>query len=324
MLRIFIVFISYLFVSSALSETIEGTSFSEYNVRDKIGREITYYLSKSTTKEAPLLLMIQGSGCNRVFNKSPAGVYSTIFNLTNIANENKFSVMAVEKPFSGVKIDAKGDSVEFDCTKDFHQDFTVESWTQTLTMAMTEAIKKLGYRPRKILLFGQSEGAGIASELAAINTSVTHVITTGGSGTTQLYDFVVFAYQNCFNRSACVEQAYVQLDDISKDPQSVTRFAWGHPYKRWSSFFRLDPAENFMKSNAKIYVMFGTADVATPALSQEIIAAKLKSSDKDITVRRIPDANHMLQYSNHSNLDDLDKEYRLAFDWFWSSITNDH
>src|SRR4051812_29787675 len=122
LLRIIILLIGTLFALDALSQTVEGTSFNEYNIRDKDGRNITYYFSPAKSKGAPLLLMIQGSGCNRIFNKSSKGIYSTIFNLVNIAAESKFSVLAVEKPFSGIKENAKGTSVEFDCTKEFHQD----------------------------------------------------------------------------------------------------------------------------------------------------------------------------------------------------------
>jgi len=320
MLRIFTLLIGFLFTFNAFGKVIEGTSFDEHNIRDKAGRNVTYYLSMAKTKGAPLLLMIQGSGCNRVFNKSPAGVYSTIFNLVNVANENKFSVLAVEKPFSGAKENTTGVSVELDCSKEFHKDFTVESWVDALNLSIKDTVAKLNYKPSHILIFGHSEGAGIASKLAVVNTSITHVISTGGSGTTQLFDLVAFAYQNCFDRSECIEQQYSQLAEINKDPQNYTKFAWGHPYKRWSSFFRLDAAENLLKSKAKIYLVFGTSDVATPPLSQEIIAAKLSSFGRDITVRRIPGADHMLLNPGAQNMDSLAQEYELAFNWFWNSI----
>ncbi|MES2676651.1 MAG: alpha/beta fold hydrolase [Pseudomonadota bacterium] len=322
MLRVVVFIISFFYVFNASCEAIKGTSFSEYTIQDKTGRNITYYLSKSNTKGAPLLLMIQGSGCDRVFNKSPDSVYSTIFNLVNIANENKFSVLAVEKPFSGRRQNADGNAVEATCTQDFHRDFTAASWVAALNTAIQAATAKMNYTPAHILIFGHSEGAGIASKVAVENSHVTHVITSGGSGTSQMFDFIAFAYQNCFDRSTCIDQAYRELDNINQDPQSHTKFAWGHPYKRWSSFFRLDPAENLLKAKAKVYLMFGTSDAATPALSQEIIAAKLKSSGKDIIVRRVPNANHMLQHSSLSNLDDLTSEYNLAFDWFWNSLSH--
>lgn len=319
-MRIFLGIIFLLAGLSAFGLTVEGTSFNEYKIHDKNGRNTVYYLSQSENKGAPLLLMIQGSGCSRIFNRDPNGVYSTIFNLTNIAFEKKFSVLAVEKPFSGLKLDATGNNVESDCTKELHQDFTVESWVNTLNLSLKDALAKLKEKPSHILIFGFSEGAGIASKLAVVNTSITHVILTGGSGTTQMYDFIAFAYANCFDRSQCIDQEYSKLAEINKDPQSYTKFAWGHPHKRWSSFFRLDPAKNLLNAKAKVYLVFGTSDQATPALSQEIIAAKLSSAGKDITVRRIPGANHMLQSTNFQNLDDLDKEYRLAFEWFWNSV----
>ena len=306
--------------SFALAEKIEGTPFNKYTSDDNNQRSVTYYLSEAEENGAPLILMIQGSGCKRVISNKKDIVSTSIYNLFNIANTGKFSVLAVEKPFSGQKQNAQGNSVEHVCSSQFHNDFTVESWVKALNVAIEGALTKLKKKPKQILVFGFSEGAGIASQLAMINSSVTHVISSGGSGVSQMYDFIASAYQNCFDRSECINQAYSILEKILKDPNSSTKFAWGHPYKRWTSFFRLDPSENLLKSKAKVYLVFGTSDSATPALSQEIIAAKLKSSGRDITVRRISGANHNLQTFKRPELEELNIEYNLAFKWFWNKL----
>ncbi len=318
-MRTIILLLTSFFSLSAFAEKIDGTPFEQYITQSKNDNHITYYLSESKADDAPLLLMIQGSGCNRVITKNRDGVYSSIFNLLKIANSGKFTVLAVEKPNSGL-VNAKGGNVAHSCSKEFHDSFTVESWVEALNLAIKETLLKLKRKPKQILLFGFSEGAGIASQVAATNHLVTHVITSGGSGTSQMFDFVAFAYKNCFERSKCIDDAYLTLENILKEPDSSTKFAWGHPYKRWSSFFRLDPAENLLKSNAKVYLVFGTSDTATPAISQEIIAAKLKSAGRDITIRRLPNASHSFQSSRHQGFDQLDNEHRLSFKWFWDDI----
>ena len=309
-----VVVLTICFSLSVFAERVDGTPFEKYKIKNK-SDNITYYLSESKTADAPLLLMIQGSGCNRVLSKKDNQVYSSIFNLSQIANSGSFSVLAVEKPNSGL-VNSKGLGVEHSCSREFHDSFTVGSWVESLNLAIKDSLLKLKRKPKRILIFGFSEGAGIASKVAVTNNLITHVIISGGSGTSQMFDFVAFAYQNCFDRSKCIDDSYLTLEKILQDPDSSIKFAWGHPYKRWSSFFRLDPAENLLKSKAKVYLVFGTSDRSTPALSQEIIAAKLKSAGKDITIRRLPNANHGLRSSVH----DLDNEYKLAFKWFWEDI----
>lgn len=304
--------------------TINGSPFSEYSIKDSKGQPIDYYLSVSNSNNAPLLLMIQGSGCDKVLNRdeSRTKAYSTVFNLFKIAQEKKFSVLAVEKPFSGHLPEVSSRSVEHLCSKEFHQNYTVDTWVSALNASIKSALNELPEKPQQILVFGFSEGAGIASQLALENKSITHVITSGGSGTTHLFDFIAFAYKDCFDKEACITRIENQVRKILKNPASATEFAWGHPYKRWSSFFQLDPTENLLRTKAKIYLMFGTADQATPAISQEIIVAKLLSAGRDIQIRRIHDVGHMLLPKNSTNFDPLNKEYDLAFKWFWDSLTN--
>jgi hypothetical protein len=103
---------------------------------------------------------------------------------------------------------------------------------------------------------------------------------------------------------------------IKADPQSHTKFAWGHPYKRWTSFFNIDPGELLLKSKARVYVAIGTADEVVPAISQELAATKLLLAGRDVTVRRVADGTHSLNRRNAGNRDELDRELRIALAWF--------
>ncbi|HET9471528.1 MAG TPA: hypothetical protein VFO24_10515, partial [Usitatibacter sp.] len=92
--------------------------------------------------------------------------------------------------------------------------------------------------------------------------------------------------------------------------------AWGHPYKRWSSFFRVDPGDELVRSKARVYIAFGTADESTPALSEEVAIAKLRLAGRDVTVRRVPNAGHSLSDSVRTSFQDMDREFRAALAWF--------
>jgi pimeloyl-ACP methyl ester carboxylesterase len=294
---------------------VAGLPLERHEISDQAGRRITYYVSRPA-RPAPLLLMIQGSGCEPVMRISDAGSHSTLYNFLPYAAEGRFTVMAVEKPFSAPNA---GHGAATGCSAEFNADFTAESWLDALRAGLADARRLPWVDRRRTLVFGTSEGAVMASLLAAREESVTDVVFIGGSGTTQLFDFLVFAYQRCFDRSRCIAEVERQARAIAAAPQSATDFAWGHPYRRWSSFFRVDPGEALLRSRARVYLAFGTADASVPPLSQELVAARLIAAGRDVTVRRVPDAGHGLTSAGARDFSEADREFRLALDWFWSA-----
>lgn len=296
-------------------EPVPGTSFERHVIKDSIGRDVTYYISRPKGGPAPLMLMIQGSGCLPVMNPQAGGTSSTLYNLLPFGSEGRFTVVAVEKPFSS-RSDARPGTAN-GCGAAFNDSFTAESWLLALQASLQDARQSQWVDPKRTLVFGGSEGAVMATMLAAKDARITDVIAIGGSGTTQLYDFIAQAYRTCFNVAACLADVEAKVRTIGADPASSTLFAWGHPHKRWTSFFGVDPGEELLRSKARVYLAFGTADSAVPALSQEVAVAKLMAAGRDVTVRRVADADHSLRQAGSGNLADLDRESRAALDWFW-------
>lgn len=297
---------------------VQGTAFEKHVIADDGGRQITYYLSHPKLARAPLMVMIQGSGCNPIMNEQPSGTTSSLFNLLPFANEGRFTVLAVEKPFAGMSAGQKPGTGK-PCSPAFNDDFTAQSWLRALQAGIKDARKSPWIDHQRTLVFGGSEGAVMATLLAGSDASITDVVAIGGSGTTQLYDFIAQAYRSCFDVSRCLDAVENTARAIAKDPHSATRFAWGHPYKRWTSFFAADPGEQLLRSKARVYLAFGTADTAVPALSQEIMVAKLLGAGRDVTVRRVVDGDHTLRQAGTTSLSDLDIELRAALDWFWQA-----
>jgi pimeloyl-ACP methyl ester carboxylesterase len=302
--------------AQSVGTPIPRTALERHQIRDRLGREVTYYVSHPATP-APLMLMIQGSGCEPVMHIADTGSYSTLYNLIPYAAQGRFTVLAVEKPFSGAARDQRPGGAQ-GCTADFNADFTAESWLVALQASLADARRLSWVDRRRTLVFGTSEGAVMASLLAGSDDRVTDAIVIGGSGTTQLFDFLVFSYQRCFDRSRCIAEVERQARAIAAAPQSSTEFAWGHPYKRWTSFFGVDPGAALLRSRARVYVAFGTADASVPPISQELIVARLMSAGRDVTVRRVPDAGHGLTSAGAEDWSEVDRELGLALDWFWS------
>lgn len=295
------------------SGPIAGTPLERRMVQEDSGRRVTYYMSRPKSATAPIMLMIQGSGCAPLLTIRPGGASTTMFNLIKYAAEGKFTVIAVEKPFSG---SAPQPGWVQGCSPAFHADFTAESWQRAIHAALKDARKAAWVEPTRTLVFGTSEGAVMAAVMAASDPSITDVIAISGSGTTQLFDFVAQAYRSCFDVAACLKDIQDNVAAIMADPHSSTAFAWGHPHKRWSSFFSIDPGELLLKSKARVYIAMGTADDSVPAISQELAVAKLVLGRKDVTVRRVADGTHSLNQREARNWDALDREQGTALEWF--------
>jgi pimeloyl-ACP methyl ester carboxylesterase len=263
--------------------------------------------------------MIQGSGCDTIVRTGSGGTYSTFFNLLPFAGEGRFTVLAVEKPFAGMAPGSENGTAK-GCSREFNADFTAESWAVALEAAVAAARHLPWVDHKRTLLFGVSEGAGMAALLAGRDKNVTDVVSIGGSGTTQIYDFIIGSYRDCPDDvPPCVAEVEKQVRAIAADPDSSTSFAWGHPFRRWTSFFKLDPAESLLRSRARVYLAFGLEDRSVPPLAQELTAARLLSQGRDVTVRRVPGAGHGLMAPNAPDFNSLDKETRAALDWFWQA-----
>lgn len=295
---------------------LKGTALERHLVTDESGRRITYYLGGPAQGTAPIMLMIQGSGCLPTLFEQPNGFASSVFNLLPFAHERRFVLLAVEKPFADTQIGRNPGSAQF-CSQEFKEDFTAQSWLRALQAAIRDARRSPAVDPQRMFVFGHSEGAVMAAMLAARDPGITDVAVLGGSGSTQLFDFVIQAYRSCFDVAACLGQIDATRKGIARDPDNATELAWGHPYKRWTSFFRIDPAEELLRSRARIYIALGTADTAVPALSQELAVAKLQAMGREVTVRRVPDADH--GFNRQGAGGGTNAEYRAALDWFWNA-----
>src|SRR5579884_1338287 len=70
---------------------IPRTPFEQHRVADDLGRTITYYVSHPRKPQAPILLMIQGSGCSPVMHVQEGHTYSTLFGFGPFAQEGDFT-----------------------------------------------------------------------------------------------------------------------------------------------------------------------------------------------------------------------------------------
>lgn len=291
--------------------------FSVHETEQPNGVSVKYYLSE-TNEVRPLVVFIQGSGCTPVFRHESEGRnIITIFGAWDLAINGRANVLLIEKPHAGEDANSQAGSAQH-CSSEFNSYFTAENWENAISHAMREVRTSPKVDKEKTLIIGTSEGAVIAAMLARDNPFVSEIALIGASGTTQIFDFFANSYQAIGTDSARIEeieQFQTTLSAITSDPDSSVKFAWGHPYKRWTSFFHIELDEILPRVNARIYFLIGMQDRNVPALSTEVAIAKLLLAEHSIFVRRLPDAGHMMLRQNQ-NFDDLQSEYDRIFNWF--------
>jgi len=290
--------------------------FQSYKLSGKNGPDIEYYISK-TKERSPLILFIQGSGCTPVFIPNGPKLYgSTVYNLIPFAALERYAVMVVKKPYTASKPAPTG--TKNYCPLDFNEYFTAETWSTAVQVAFRHARQLPWVDSKRSLVIGFSEGATIASVLASSEPSITNVALVGATGPTQFYDFVVAAYRGASDDDE-VQRKLTDLEaqriKIAASPNSADEFAWGHPYKRWSSFFRTSSTQHLLKSKARVYIVSGMQDKNVPILSTETLASELITAGHDVSIRRIPRAGHNL-FAEGGAWSDSDPEYHRILKWF--------
>ncbi len=314
----YVLFIFFFSLSAFASEgqLLPGSDKIEvHHIADQTGRAITYYITRATTAK-PIALVIQGSGCGLVYEPvGDTGFIGRSLLVATLIDDGRFRVLQVEKPYAVVS--QRGDAEE--CPAAFNADYSAESWYRALDAALKDAQGLPMVDPHRLFVLGQSEGADLAALVAGRHPDVTDVMIQSGGGPTQLFDFFAFPY--VFGKEMGYDQAdfpdlEADLRKILADPDNHTTMIWGHPYKRWASFFALSPVGALLQSTARVYCLHGVDDRATPIISMEVTAASLLGRNRDVEFRRVPGAGHSLQAPGRDGANPA-AEYRRAIDWFW-------
>ncbi len=299
-------------------ESMAGIAPFERYVATRAGMPDTrFYVAKSQAK-APLVLFIQGSGCApAIYESAPGKPAASVFALVPLGRGGRHAAMVVDKPFAPMAppADAGGATA---CPAAFNAHFSMDSWLAALKTALGHALA-LSYVDRtRVLVIGVSEGATMAAALARDVPEVSHVALLGATGPSQFYDFVVNAYAqggDDADRLRRLQELDATYAAIAADSASGSKFAWGHPYKRWSSFFKASALDDLARARARVYLLGGMRDTNVPTLSTELLYAELKTRGRDVHIRRIPDAGHDLLQPG-AGYGELEKEYAAILQWF--------
>lgn len=305
------------------AERPAGQPYERYFTHDRFGREITFYVTESKSKEPlPLVVFVQGSGCGSNFIRLENGRIVPQNGQTTMYDVAKGGIrlLIVEKP--GVKYLDRGNGGTPPDAKVFREEHTLERWSEAITAAMKAAKKIPGVDSKRILVMGHSEGGLVACRVAAMNPSVTHVATLAGGGVTQLYDLMVLARKGVFAGQVSDDpekRAKFLSDEWKKvlaDPNAADKDFLGHPYRRWSSFLATSPSEELSNFKGRIYIGQGLEDVNVDASSADALYAQLLARGKDVTYDRVPGVNHSFSTPDDRTGKGWTDEMRRVLAWF--------
>lgn len=301
-----------------------GNILSVQNVPLKDNGNVKYFATP-WPDNTPLLVFIQGSGCQPVFVKNSKAVYSTVFGLINLVGRHDAGVLIVEKPFSAQQPVSGGGTQN--CPPEFNQTFTLDSWSKAIKVAINDWQTRSKRRKLPIRLVGVSEGAVVAAKISGELKEIDRVALVGFSGSTQAYDEVLSTYHSestIEQKSSKLKEIGEAISEVMNDPKNSQKFYRGHPYLRWSSFFSADPTLMLEKSKAKILMVSGTDDNSVPIESTERAWITLVVNGRDVEFRRVLKASHSLVSPGDTGFDGANLHLIEIVNWILDGSTSDH
>ncbi|NUM57904.1 MAG: alpha/beta fold hydrolase [Bdellovibrionaceae bacterium] len=315
-----LVFIIFLFLSSCSSFKKKSSSIS-LNILplEKIGKrfvfekyktaneEFTYYYFPSKNKTDPIIINVQGSGCDSIYSKDKKGnVFGGLhLNIAEVA-EFKSAVLAVEKPYVETYQESASPGDVNSCSNQFREKFNLSVWVKALATSLSEVIALQDLSPDRIIVFGHSEGASVAATLAASLPQVSHVIYAAGGGGNPLYEAFLRrkknAQGNLKTEDNDIKEAINDWKQMLRAPENTQQLFWGHAAPYWLSRSKINSVEDLKMSLAKIYVVQGTNDLNVSIDASDLLVSELVIAGKDLEYKRIIGANHFFEINGEDRI----------------------
>ena len=167
--------------------------------------------------------------------------------------------------------------------KDYNNDtlrlreYTLKNRTEAAVKCVNEIITKQLYA--NIYIIGYSEGSLILPKVynSLINKDrIKKLISIAGGG----YVYYDMIKASLLERGLSQHFIDSTIAEYKKDPNSVTKFAFGHPNNKWNDFLYYDPLEEYKKIDIPILVIHGDADKNGPVEASRFLKRKFDEYGK--------------------------------------------
>jgi dienelactone hydrolase len=283
--------------------------FVRRTCRDRFGRAVTYYLSNEKGK-LPITLLIPGSGGQSIWVVRDGKLYGGLQNLLKQAAEGRVRVLAVEKVGIPFAFQPPRPGTAEGAPEEFLKEHTLDRWAEANEAALRDAWRRKDVDRTHTLVIGHSEGGIVAARVAAEVPKVTHLGLLASGGANQLYDLSQLLPSGA-------PAVYAQWKEIQKDPASTSKFAWGHPYRRWSSFLSDSTLAETVRSKANVFVAQGTSDRNVVPSGADLLNAELTARGRSVVYERVVGGDHSFsQPGDSSRADGFRAVFQRVLGWF--------
>lgn len=297
-----------------------GIAYTRYYTSDRFGRRITFYISGDQNQRLPIVVSVLGSGAYSNFVRQGDRIlefHSTDRKLFN----GTAHLLIVEKPGMEFLEQHENHGAATQASAEFRHEHTLERWAEAVSAALRAARQLPLADPSRCLLVGHSEGGIVAARVAAENSFVTHVASLAGSGPTQLFEALADARAGNYDGMKAppdqqVARLLADVAAIRADPDNPDKFYFGHPYRRWSSFWSSSTLEELLRTDAQIFIAQGTAEGNVALTSFDVLYATLLAHGKPVTARRVEGADHGFHFADQPARDGWKEIYEAVRNWF--------
>ncbi|MFS4446178.1 hypothetical protein [Maribacter sp. 2307UL18-2] len=326
-LKYFFLFFTVLALNAQKSQTSNiATALEKYGLTEqRIISEndtVVYYLKAYTTKPDKLVVFIQGTDPFPIFfNQRSNGELTPTktFNSDYRLLDSTYAYAIVAKPgLSGI-FQKEG----FTVPKKYHDKNYREYRVAQIDASIDDILENHMVSPKKVVVYGHSEGAQIASSLALKNEHITHLGFWSGNVLNNFYEFALFeriaALKGQQNDSTAHENIMGLLgwyQSIITNPNSTEMDNWGFTNKRWSSYEEA-PLNNLLKIDIPIYTLFATLDESTPIETAYLLPVQfLQKRKNNLSFNLCMGCDHSYQKKNANGMESQwEDEFKEFISW---------
>jgi len=247
---------------------------------------ITYYLKKPKGTPENLVVFIQGTDANPIFS------YSIKDNKTSyyrwFADDYKhldstYTYAVIPKPgMDGLYKEGK-----VIIPKSYYEKNYLDYRVKQIDLSINHIFENHLTNPKKIIVYGHSEGAVIGATLANVNKKITHLGFWSGNVLNNFYEFSLFNRIESLKGKLTNEKAHQNVMGILewyklviKNPNSTKIDHFGFTNKRWATYEKA-PIEYLTQLNIPIYALFATEDESTPIETAYLLPIKFIQKRKE-------------------------------------------
>lgn len=304
----------------------EGIPYTRYHTLDRFHRRIAFYVSGDQDEPLPIVVSILGSGAYSNFIQRDGRVLDA-HRIDREVFDGKAHLLIVEKPGVAYLEDHPDRGLATQGTPEFRREHTLERWSEAVSAALRAARRLPLADAGRCLVIGHSEGGIVAARVAADNDLVTHVASLAGGGPPLLFDFLELAragglgmYYKDLTPDPKLQVARLLADvaEIQSDPDNPDKFYLGHPYRKWSSFWRSSTLEELLKTKARIFVAQGAEDMKGKRVAGfDVLLATLLGHGGDVTARLVEGADHGFGIADQSGRDGWKEMFEEIRNWLF-------